>query len=561
MPILLTQSNPRPGRPWLVGLLAVWLAWGSVAWGGEGESPARRRVPGEGDAVARRLSELEDQLGRVTRENQRLSAEVRALQQTQPAHRSQARHRVEDEDDRDSVIPAAAWQSEIPPETPAESVDAMASEALWPGSSGVATGAGEDAFTTPAEATWCQRDIGHSATRPQGWHVGYDNGFVMEPGSDAESPFSLKINNQTMFRYAGFLRDVETWTDSAGVVQPVNDFSNFQIPRGRLSFSGGALVPDLSYQVIIDYNTVTSTPIGFRAYLLSYEFSEALAVHVGQNKVPGTREWLTSAFAVQGTDRSMATTFFRPSLSQGIWITGRVWEDVQYHAMLSNGFNTSNLPARDLNVYPCWSGSVWWEPWGAFGKDSSDLQWHEQPAIRVGTSQTFAHDRGSQSNSSAPENSLLRLSDGTVITNPGALAPGVTLTDYTVLLSAFDLGWKYQGLSLLGELYLQTLGNLGGNGPLPISSTQAAGGYLQGGVFVLPREFEFYGRGSVVAGDYGTGGEYAGGFNWFPLLGKDNLRVTTDLAYVLRSPADQNRTNYVAGYTGWLLRAQVSTSF
>jgi len=65
----------------------------------------------------------------------------------------------------------------------------------------------------------------------------------------------------------------------------------------------------------------------------------------------------------------------------------------------------------------------------------------------------------------------------------------------------------------------------------------------------------------VVAGDYGTGGEYAGGFNWFPLLGKDNLRVTTDLAYVLRSPADQNRTNYVAGYTGWLLRAQVSTSF
>jgi len=37
--------------------------------------------------------------------------------------------------------------------------------------------------------------------------------------------------------------------------------------------------------------------------------------------------------------------------------------------------------------------------------------------------------------------------------------------------------------------------------------------------------------------------------------------VTTDLAYILRSPADQNRTDYNAGYTGWLLRAQVSTSF
>ena len=220
----------------------------------------------------------------------------------------------------------------------------------------------------------------------QGWDVGYDRGFLIAPTSDEQSPFSLKITNQTMFRYAGFLREVETWTDKAGDVHSVNNFSNFQIPRGRLSFAGGALVPDLSYQVIIDYNTVTSTPIGFRAYLLSYEFSDALTVHVGQNKVPGTREWLTSAFQVQGPDRSLATTFFRPSLSQGIWITGRVADDFHYHAMLSNGFNTSNLPARDLNVYPCWSGSIWWEPWGDFGKDMSDLQWHEQPALRVGTS-------------------------------------------------------------------------------------------------------------------------------------------------------------------------------
>jgi hypothetical protein len=244
-----------------------------------------------------------------------------------------------------------------------------------------------------------------------------------------------------------------------------------------------------------------------------------------------------------------------------VWFTGTGFERVHYHLMVSNGFNTSNIAARELNLSPCYSGSVWWEPWGAFGKDASDLQWHDQPAIRLGTSQTFAADRGSQSSSGAPENSLLRLSDGTVITDAGALAPGVTLTDYTVLLSAFDVGYKYRGLSLLGELYLQTLGNLRGTGPLPLSSTHALGGYLQGGVFVLPREFELYGRGSVVAGDYGTGGEYAGGWNWFPIAGRDSLRVTTDLAYILRSPADQNRTNYVAGATGWLLRAQISTSF
>jgi len=509
------------------------------------------------DEVTRRLSELEAQLGRVTRENQRLAEEVSALRRAETDRESRIPTRT-------TVAPTAAWEEVIPSDPPVAGDDNglppdLVDPESWLGSGGTSA-VGTGGVGPDHHGDWLSATV-PAPVRANGWHVGYDQGFLIAPGSEDESPFSLKINNQTMFRYAGFLRDNEFWTDSAGNIHTVNDFSNFQIPRGRLSFSGGALVPDLSYQLIIDYNTVSSTPIGFRAYLLSYEFSEALKVNVGQNKVPGTREWLTSAFQVQGPDRSLATTFFRPSLSQGIWITGTPWDDVHYHAMLSNGFNTSNLPARSLNVYPCWSGSVWWEPWGAFGKDFSDLQWHEQPAIRIGTSQTFSHDRGSQANSGSPENSLLRLSDGTVITDTGALAPGVTLSDYTVFLSAFDLGWKYQGLSLLGELYLQTLGNLRGNGPLPISSTQAMGGYLQGGIFVLPKEFEVYGRGSLVDGDYGTGGEYAGGFNWFVLPGKDNLRVTTDLAYILRSPADQNRTDYNAGYTGWLLRAQVSTSF
>ena len=519
-----TAAPPTPpaglrGTPHRVGLwLAAVLCGVVLGWGAE----ARAQTTDERDDTSRRLEWLESQLLQVTRDNRRLAEELDELRLTQGDPSGP-------DAEASDVIPTAGWdeagQLGVPP--------AAASD----------TGPGQ----IPAWAA--------------GWHAGYDRGFVIAPASDEQSPFSLKINNQTMFRYAGFQREIETWTNSAGALTPVNNFSNFQIPRGRLSFSGGVLIPDLTYQMILDYNTVTSAPIGFRAYRLSYEFSDALTVHVGQSKVPGTREWLASAFRVQGPDRSLATTFFRPSLSQGIWITGRFADDFHYHSMLSNGFNTSNVPARSLNVYPCWSGSLWWEPWGEFGNDMSDLQWHEQPVLRLGTSQTFAQDRGSQTNSGSPENSLLRLSDGTVITDTGALAPGVTLSNYNVFLSAFDAGWKYQGLSLLGEFYLQTLGNLRGNGPLPSPSTLAVGGYLQGGVFVFPKEFEVYGRGSLVTGDYGTGGEYAGGCNWFVLPGKENLRVTTDLAYILRSAADQNRTNYTAGYTGWLVRAQVTTSF
>ncbi len=398
-------------------------------------------------------------------------------------------------------------------------------------------------------------------TAPE-YRVGYDGGFVIFPEDDDESPFSLKINSQTTFRYSGFLSETSEWTDSAGNVTPLVSSSNFLIPRGRLILSGKALLPDLTYLVNIDYNSATSNPIGFRAYALNYQFSRAFTLSVGQNKVPGTREWIGSSFVAQeGPDRTMATTFFRPSLSQGIWCTGEPADGWFYHAMISNGFNTLNLRPSQLDNRACWSGSTWWEPWGAFGPGYSDLEAHEQPAVRLGGSYTFSMEQGSQSNNNAPENSSIRLSDGTLITQQGAFAPGVTLTQFNISLLALDLAFKYRGISLSTEGYYQNLLGLEGNGPIPRSSTQAYGGFVQGGYFVIPQEVELYTRTSVVTGDYGTGNEYAGGFNWFILPGKNNLRFTADTAWLHNSPADQNRTGFVAGQTGLLIRTQITASF
>ena len=312
----------------------------------------------------------------------------------------------------------------------------------------------------------------------------------------------------------------------------------------------------------IDYNTVSSNPIGFRAYELSYRFSPAFALHVGQSKVPGSREWLESAFAaMEGPDRSMATTFFRPSLSQGIWVTGELFEELYYHAMMSNGFNTLNLLPNQLDNRYCWSGSAWWEPWGRFGRGYADIQGHEDPAIRLGASYTFAFGQGSQSASDAVENNAIRLSDGTLITLPGAFAPGVTLTSYDISLAAFDLAYKYRGMSLSTEFYLQDLSTLKGTGPIPISSTQAYGGFLQGGYFIHPGRLELYSRSSFVTGHYGSGYELAGGLNWFILPAKSNLRYTLDAAWLERSPAEQSRTGFVAGQTGILIRTQVTVVY
>ena len=395
-----------------------------------------------------------------------------------------------------------------------------------------------------------------------GYAAGYDNGFVIVPDNVDDSPFSLKINNQNTFRYTGFARDATSWTDSAGNVNPISNSSDFVIPRGRLIFSGNALLPDLTYLLNIDYNTVGNNSIGFRAFALSYRFSRALQVSVGQNKVPGSREWLASSWVAQeGPDRSMATTFFRPSLSQGIWCTGEPRDGLHYHAMLSNGFNTLNQTPNQFNQRVCGSGSAWWEPWGEFGPGYADIEDHEDWVVRAGTSYTFALGRGNQSDSNAAENSSLRLSDGTVITQLGAFAPGVTLQQYDVSLAAIDFALKCRGFSLSTEIYFQQLSSLQGNGPLPISSTRAHGGFVQGGYFIIPQRVELYSRTSWVTGSFGSGSEIAGGFNWFPLEGKSNLRFTFDVAGLESSPADQNRTGFVAGQTGLLIRTQINSSF
>lgn len=394
------------------------------------------------------------------------------------------------------------------------------------------------------------------------FHVDYDDGFAILPNDPDETPYSLRIRNQNMFRYDGFARAESSWIDSAGNTIPIDNSNYFGIPRGRLIFTGNALLPKLSYLLNIDYNSVTSQPIGFRAFWLSYRFSKALELYVGQSKVPGSREWIESAFApLQSADRTMATTFFRPSLSQGVWLMGEPLDDFYYHAMMSNGFNTLNLLPEELNNRFAWSGSAWWEPWGAFGRGYSDLQDHEEAAVRLGACYTFALGAGSQADSDAVENSPVRLSDGTIITSLGALAPGVTLQSYDISLAAIDWAWKYRGLSLSSELYFQDLLGLQGTGPLPIASTSAFGGFVKGGMFIVPRETELYARSSYVTGAYGSGYELGGGFNQFFLPGKDNLFFTCDAAWLQNSPAGQNRTGFVAGQTGLLIRAQVVAVF
>lgn len=390
--------------------------------------------------------------------------------------------------------------------------------------------------------------------------IGNSDGVCIATSDSDSFPFEVNFHNQAQLRYAKFSRGVENWTNSVGTF-PVTDRSGFELTRGRAIFSGYAFDPKLTYYLNIDYTTVTDNQLNFWNYWLSYQFSRRLSLFIGQAAVPGSREWLTPAIYTLGPDYSLATTFFRPSLSQGIWATGELKDGLYYRAMLSNGFNTLGLSQREQDARLALSGSVWAEPLGKFGTGFSDFDWHHEPAIRLGSSFVVAPTEGQQGNPNQPENSDIRLTNGTLITEIGALAPGVTLQEYTVSLGAIDFGWKYHGISFNGEFYMRGLTQLRADGPIPRSSIFDYGGYAQVGCFIVPQKFELYGRTSLITGAFGSGSEYAGGFNWFLLPERQNLRFTLDLAWVNQSPADQVRTDYRAGDTGMLIRSQLQFFF
>ncbi|QDV35259.1 Phosphate-selective porin O and P [Tautonia plasticadhaerens] len=390
----------------------------------------------------------------------------------------------------------------------------------------------------------------------------YDEGFVL--GSDDEDvPFLLKTNVRMQFRHTGFDRSRLAWVDSAGIVRPILERNDFEIERGRLSFEGFFYDPDLQYYLNLDFDTDDQHVVIAQDFWMNYRFNRGLDVYIGKAFVPGSRSWLEGSTRTQFADRSMATTFFRPDRSVGIWALGEPIDKVFYRVMLANGFNTSDLTFEEINEQLAYSGSVWSEVIGEYGRGFSDLEWHDELAVRLGNSFTFAP--GSPADiifNPVSEQDFVRLSDGTPLFETGALAPGVTVEDFDIYLYAVDAALKYRGLSLNAEYYFRWLQDIQADLPLPVGRTRMYdhGYYVQGGYFVARERVELIARHSQVNGPFGSGQEYALGFNWF-INRSHYLKFTFDANWLDAIPAQNSGPNYRAGDSGMLFRSQLQVAF
>ncbi|HEY7328174.1 MAG TPA: hypothetical protein VH592_11060 [Gemmataceae bacterium] len=405
------------------------------------------------------------------------------------------------------------------------------------------------------------------------WIGGYDQergGFILVRSKDTQHvPFELRLDLVTQVRYTNLAPSANTWIDSTGTPQPIHRISSWELNRNFIQFSGFALDPRLQFMAILFSSTAIDETV-LLGYI-GYHFNDAFDLRAGNWLVPGTREWYTSFRYTLGADRLMATTFFRPNISPGIWAQGEPIKGFNYVAMLANSLNRFNQGIDRIGSTFAFGGTAWWEPLGAFGPGPSDIENHQSLSTRLGVNLALSREanQGSIFNDGVitqpllpnPEDTIIRLSDGTPLFRPDALGPGVTLTAANVQLWTVDAAFKYRGLSLDSEYFFRWLDGFNSVGKAPaFASLFDFGALLQGGCFWIPTKLESYARSSVVSGRFGTGSEFGAGMNWYP-KGSRNWRLTSEVLYLNHCPADNALTGYRAGESGTLVQLQCFTDF
>lgn len=388
----------------------------------------------------------------------------------------------------------------------------------------------------------------------------YDGGWTLQPRDPQAVPFRLKFEFHNQFRFTNFDAQQPESIDAAGDPRLIADRNDFDINRGRLVYSGHAFDEDLGYYVNIDYSTVASNSIQPLLAWISFRLSDRLTTYFGLGKVPGTWEWQQTSRYTLGVDRSLATTFFRPSISAGIWATGALTDSIKFTTFVGDGFNTLALRADDLDTELVYSGLSWWEPLGDFGVGFSDVEFHERLAARIGHGLTHTRSESTPRLEPGPEGTVIRLSDGTRLVQQDALRPDDRVNAFDIWLYTVHAGIKRRGVSVSGEYYFRWLRNLEGTSGREFDSLFDHGFFAQAAAFVIPEALEMFVRGSQVTGEFGTGDAGSIGANWY-LFNSRNARATFELTTIDDSPAQQSRTGFVAGGSGTLVRAQLWTFF
>ena len=419
-------------------------------------------------------------------------------------------------------------------------------------------------LTTPADASVPAMSV--SAQPKPKKDDRYQDGIILwQTPDDAKIPFLLKFNINTQIRYLNTLNSKETFTDHLGVVRDVHRRNDITVNRTMFILGGYMFSRKLQYSMTVWTSAGAASIVV--AGNIGWRFNKALTITGGYTGVPGSRSLVGTFPFFQPIDRSMADNFFRPGFTQGIWANGEPLKGLNYLVFVGNGLNTLNISANKIDPHLLVSGSVWWEPLGAYSEPGKSRQMYDdyfaskKVRIRIGTSFTRSReDRFSDTEQSSPDNTSIYNSDGVLAFATGAFAPGVTVQKALYKMWAIDGGLKKSGFSVNGQYYFRWLSDFEADGPLPLASTFDHGFELSTGKFVLPKKLLLYARGSKVFGQFANPYEYGGGFKWY-FLPTERVWMTGEVMRVNKSPYSGAFTPYTNGMAGWMPMLQTVLAF
>lgn len=381
----------------------------------------------------------------------------------------------------------------------------------------------------------------------------YQGQFVPGSGFDIlrTEKGTLNISFYGLFRYINQTPAVQSNIDHLGRERPIDTRNDINWHRTMIWLTGWFVDPRFRYNITAWSLASTEQTLlfGNLRYLLSEKLT--FAVGVGPNLTARSLQGSWPFWA--GSDRQMAEEFLRGGFASAFWISGKPTEGLYYTASINRSISQLGHNTADDNRDMSYSASVWTHPTtGEFGPRNGfgDLEHHTEVATQFGVSAASAREGRYAPDNVAPKATQIRLSDGVLPFETGALAESVTVSKLTYQSVSFDAGLKYRGFSFQGEYSYRELSHFVADGALPMSRIIDHGFFAEAMHMVVPKKLGVYAVGSYIFDDFDRKPwELGGGLNFYP-YGRRNWRLNLHVLHVDRSPTGSNFGYYNAGMTG-----------
>ncbi|HEX6194195.1 MAG TPA: hypothetical protein VFZ42_17595 [Chitinophagaceae bacterium] len=376
-------------------------------------------------------------------------------------------------------------------------------------------------------------------------------GFMMAKNKFA----SLNISMYAMARYVNQMPAEDTWADHRDSVRAFDGRNDIYWHRVMIWFTGYVGTPKLTYMASVW--TVFTTQQTLVYGNIKYTFNKNFSVGIGITPNPSIRSLQGPFPFFTSTDRTMGEEALRGGFTNGLFASGEIVPRLYYYAMLGNNLSNLGITAGKLTRHMSKGVSLTWMPTtGEFGPrgGNGDLEHHDRVATRFGAS--YSHSRENRFNNigqPGPDNTQVRLSDGVLFFETGALATGVTVAEATYDMVSVDLGLKYKGLGLHTEFYYRTLTDFDADGAVPVSSILDKGFAIQALYSIVPKKVVLYGVYSGLIDEFKRNPwEAGGGLNIYPAKSR-SWRINLQAMYIYKSAGGGVFGLYSSGQTGTTL--------